>query len=833
MRNGSLILVGMPAKQVIGRRIFSLTSVIIMLALCRLGDGNERYDAWQARHPFTQTAWGTHRYAGGEEVDLDYFRGSGLNTFWDGVRSGSGASKHPYSQGLPTLLMASLGSKRVWPDLPTFLADFELAQTAHENIIGVILGDEVSGAGPKAHMRAVRDWIVDNKDPKISSMITISSIAAVSEDHWNELHATIQPDVYLFQHYPSFRVHETELAGYYSRLERYSNWTREKDVAFWLYPRAYSSVKLGVFTESELRLQRFTSLAYGVRGFSDFMWPCTPPSVPGAGYWDGSGKPTPTYELLAPINREIANVAKSLIRLTPVGAYHVDSTGDKDHVVRHWMDRDTNLPGWMRRTWKLANVSGPLNRNHLLVGFFRDAAGQEYFLVVNKDHAEDRTSEELATEVVLTFHPSVKAIQRLSRTDGVVERIPVEWNHIFTLPGSTGDLFKFDTGASFAGVEPVVLPALRGVQPGDGDVVLPRLAENRFIMNFDRDASAVCAEIRRLDENGQTVGPDLAESFSRVMADDNRTVIYEEIGAELTNETDYRVTAHWADASPFLIRTLRGDVNGDGEVTDKDMAMVEQAMKSPPVEAFRLDLDANGKVDEADLQVIDRLLHPAERFRWSDSFEEHPIGPLTGRGSWLGVESLPSSVVGKAVIKGPALVTDEQGKLHGQRKLEGRPYPDYRGNELLLSDLQGGAGDSGVLRCGFTARLGTAGVQRVSFHISNSRDTDGVMGTIHSQIVTDVARVSTSRGVELLDATDGVFRPVKAMQGPGGKGLAVELLADFDAGTITWKCENMDSGKVHGPRTVHYRGRFRGLDSVSFWICGPGAQMDHMWVQNY
>ena len=91
----------------------------------------------------------------------------------------------------------------------------------------------------------------------------------------------------------------------------------------WCWLTAWSSSPQTVPCEVELRLQRFTSLAYGMRRFADFIW-CARRlgTTSRAGYWDGSGKPTRMYRDLAVINREIANVAASLIRLTPVRVPH-------------------------------------------------------------------------------------------------------------------------------------------------------------------------------------------------------------------------------------------------------------------------------------------------------------------------------------------------------------------------------------------------------------------------------------------------------------------------------------------------------------------------------
>jgi hypothetical protein len=230
--------------------------------------------------------------------------------------------------------------------------------------------------------------------------------------------------------------------------------------------------------------------------------------------------------------------------------------------------------------------------------------------------------------------------------------------------------------------------------------------------------------------------------------------------------------------------------------------------------------------------LLSRLLETAEKFRWEEDFESYPPGPLTGQGPWLAVETLPARVVTKAVVQGPATITTAQPPLHGAKKIQGGVYPDYRGNEAIFHQ-DGGFGDTGVLRVGFMARLGTSGVERMLLNIANSRDADGSAGGLCCDVLeSDSTHLYTTRGVELLDASDGpkgdVFQEIGARQG-----VQVEIMVDFEAQTLTWECQNLQTQQQYGPRTVHYQGRFEELDSLSFWICGQETQMDTLWIQNY
>jgi len=146
-------------------------------------------------------------------------------------------------------------------------------------------------------------------------------------------------------------------------------------------------------------------------------------------------------------------------------------------------------------------------------------------------------------------------------------------------------------------------------------------------------------------------------------------------------------------------------------------------------------------------------------------------------------------------------------------------------------------GEGGILRSGFLARLGKSGVERLTVYVTNSTDTDGAQGVLACHVSENGgASIYTDRGVALIGGTDTTsdeFTQVGAKQGTSGKGMAYEFVIDFDDATITWECRDLLSGTTRGPRTVAYRGKFQGLGTVSFWICGQHTQLDHIWLQNH
>ena len=196
----------------------------------------------------------------------------------------------------------------------------------------------------------------------------------------------------------------------------------------------------------------------------------------------------------------------------------------------------------------------------MLVGFFRDDAGEEYFLVVNKD-AGKTTGAELTTPVALSFDPSVSSIQRLRRDTGKVETIEVDEHYGFDLPGGTGDLFRFAGAAAaseaFAGVDAVTQPRLAGSDSPDGGTVAS-LSKNVLRFVFDRDAGNVHAVIRKLGDDGKPIDVDMGDQLERTLSDDRKILIYRDVKGLLRSAATYQFDLQWADGSPGRFEVARG-----------------------------------------------------------------------------------------------------------------------------------------------------------------------------------------------------------------------------------------------------------------------------------
>jgi len=796
---------------------------------------NERYDAWQAERPYTLAGYGTHNYGGGGKLDIDYFLASGLNTAHD-TRCSYNANREMVDVGDLPLVYFVYGNKL--PDLEGFIADFEKARKYYKNIIALQLGDEVKSSHGEAglkHMGQIRDWVVNHPDPAVRNLLLITCTPGggrmSSSEHIRQYMNTsvdrMQPDAVLAQMYgPGSR-------GFYGSLQWFFDWCQKRDISMWVVGKTWSSSKKGVPSESEMRLQKFVNLAYGVEGMFDFLWPAGAiPTVRDAGYWnfDGKDNPTPLYKQVAPVNREIANIAKAIVRLHPVRAYHMDSADDGkpgDTAIYHWPASDADLPAWTRRSGLLANITGASNGNHLLVAFFRDDAGQEYFMVVNKDFGKV-AGDELTTRVALSFHPSVKSIQRLRRDTGKVETIAVDEHYGFDLPGGTGDLFRFAgpivASNTFAGVDAVTQPQLVGSDPADGGTV-GRLSNNVLRFMFDRDARSVHALIRKLDKDGKPVDVDMGDQLERTLSDDQRTLIYRDVKGLLVSDATYQVDLHWADAPSVQFKVVRGDVDGDGSIAQPDADAVSKALGAKGA-FMREDLDGDGEVSETDLRFARRTVEPLV-FDWSEDFEAYNDGNLAGQGPWLAAETLPGSVLSKSWISGDTMVGTAMSHVIGGSKSTTSTHPGlFIGNEARFVKNVG-AGGVGHLIVDITSRVNTGSFHNHGFHLWNSQDVKGNQGGFSCETVGGSVIFRGSRELALGKGTTSAS--LESVRGVAD--VAVHMDADFGAGTLTWSCTDVTHNKTKGPFVLPFTGSAAGIDSISIILRGSQGAIDNIQIK--
>jgi len=262
---------------------------------------------------------------------------------------------------------------------------------------------------------------------------------------------------------------------------------------------------------SEMRLETFAGWTYGAKVVTWFMYNTfaygdvnNDPIIYSVLFEEGTvddSSPTAAFTALAETNRQSLNLSPTLVRLTSTGVFFVqgqymDGGTPTDIPLQTSKDSDTSHNGEFDcKAWDnakdpyitsiLASNLGTLNdglRGDVLVGYFQlldesfdgAAEGETYFMITNGLSDDSGTPEQTRQSIRIEFDfgdSGITSLQRLSRDTGLVELVtlaPLEGGSAsqfyldLVLDGGTGDLFKFNTGASFVVPEPASVAVLLG-----------------------------------------------------------------------------------------------------------------------------------------------------------------------------------------------------------------------------------------------------------------------------------------------------------------------------------------------------------------------------------
>lgn len=449
------------------RLLTALAAIGVLTATIRAADGEaSRYEQWQKDRPFTIGAmfYDYHHFGPdnrgasaqlpplkGAKPTADLFRRAGLNLLSDVSYSSGGHKSYPgvssiQAGGIPFMILGAGWGKTPLENFKShvrFFAD----DPRWTGFCGVQMADEPhhDPEDPERY-RPQRDWLVET----YPHLLTTFCEDLVNYKAWIHEYDVIRTDGIVFQYYPYYTssgnlidIDETLFA----LMDKASRFCRQHRIGFFLARETMNHA----WPESVQRASTYAALAHGVKGFIDWAWDDGAPDAYLNGYAtlaDGQEVATPVLERMARINREVANLGPTLLNLQHVRTYHMDARTRltwAEAAICHFSEADDLRTGKLK---SLVPPGQPIGvRIPLMVGFFRDPANREYFMVVNKRNSrihkvEDKT---LAYGVTMTFDPAVNAIERVSRETGEIERFALteEHTYAFTLPAGTGDLFRY------------------------------------------------------------------------------------------------------------------------------------------------------------------------------------------------------------------------------------------------------------------------------------------------------------------------------------------------------------------------------------------------------
>jgi hypothetical protein len=223
---------------------------------------------------------------------------------------------------------------------------------------------------------------------------------------------------------------------FYDHLERFRQASLRLGVPFWAFALTIGHYNYRRPSESDLRWQHYSNLAYGAKGLWYFTY-WGPVNWRG---WDGQaivdpkdGSKTELYEWVKTLNRSVLDMGRVLLGLRSVEVVHT-----RPHQSRRAFE-----PG---RFW-IADIKA----GDALIGFFTAGDGTPYAMVVNKRHGMGRSARETADTIELTFAEGVRGVEAVSWLDGAAGSLPIRGGKAtLAVHGGTGVLLK----ASLAEFQP-------------------------------------------------------------------------------------------------------------------------------------------------------------------------------------------------------------------------------------------------------------------------------------------------------------------------------------------------------------------------------------------
>ena len=221
---------------------------------------------------------------------------------------------------------------------------------------------------------------------------------------------------------------------------------------YWSFVQSYADERRGyrMPSESDIRMQVFAHLTSGFTGIAYFTYEDQqgPAMISNATH-----ERRPIYYHVARLNQEVLNVGQALRFLESVDVRYV--AGPRNHVpdaATAWQPGagDDQL---IKSIAIEGTATEPIEWRDILIGFFKDDSGSDYFMLTNLWHGEGVSSAERSLTVSLKLQPGVTTIGRLSRETGEPERLAVQGDEFrVTLPGGTGDLLRFGS-VEFPGLD--------------------------------------------------------------------------------------------------------------------------------------------------------------------------------------------------------------------------------------------------------------------------------------------------------------------------------------------------------------------------------------------
>jgi hypothetical protein len=255
-------------------------------------------------------------------------------------------------------------------------------------------------------------------------------------------------------------------ASAYGHLERYRRVGLRYRLPYWRYLEAYRRPgEAKSFTTADMRWDAYAGLTYGYTGHTWFLYQIVPGRNLETVFFHTTGDfyslKTALFDVAAQLNAEMVKLGPVITRLTSTDVRYLASIPLlQPEMTRPWE------PGAGGDPYIAAiRTTGPRIYQDLLLGFYRDVRGEQYFMVQNVNHPHGDFpfwgSTKAAVEIDFDFSSKSQdlkkgAVQSLNPKTGKVgkrrlEKVPGKSKRRlkFTLRAGYAKLFKYKTDADF------------------------------------------------------------------------------------------------------------------------------------------------------------------------------------------------------------------------------------------------------------------------------------------------------------------------------------------------------------------------------------------------
>lgn len=375
------------------------------------------------------------------DYDTQRFKDAGFNVFMD-YSHGDRAFTNAIDANLPWLFWKG------WDGVTIEEVD---RYAKWPGLLGFIVMDEPPWDTNEARFQepiSVIQYIKDNYPDKLC-YINVGFSTGDPESVYNDFVEYVdnvgdmmQPDVLSIDSYIFIDGDLTREKTYWIALSTVREKAIEMGVPYWCWFKAQSITYNGwrAISESDLRYSIFKPLAFGYKGLQYHTYDKVGTVLDGL-IDTSTGQPNYLYWYAQKVNQEVTNIGQALTHLKSTSVYHAGPDNPWPAYAPDFMS-DGNINSF--------DAQG----SNWTIGFFKDSRNEEYFMIVNNEHHQDVNAADCNKTCKVYFNNSVNSLKRINRQTGIVETLNLSDNSLdLTLPGGTGDLFKYDTGTSF--VEPL------------------------------------------------------------------------------------------------------------------------------------------------------------------------------------------------------------------------------------------------------------------------------------------------------------------------------------------------------------------------------------------